>query len=146
MKALLITLICVVFVFAGCKKDTKPGTEITAKTLVGKWTVSSITYQSYRDGKLEREDPLEAYAYDFEFKTDGTVGYTEGDVTSSGEFNIKYESGKYYYWVGIQGRAGYLDEGKAEIKMINKNSFTLRFETSDVTGLRYVVLETMVRK
>lgn len=146
MKALFITLICVVFVFSGCKKDTRPGAEITAKTIVGKWTVSSIIYQNYKDGKIEREDPLTAYAYDFDFKTDGTVGYTEGDVTSSGGYTIKYESGKYYYWIGIQGRNGYPDEGTAEIKMIDKNSFTLRFETSDVTGIRHVVLETMVRK
>jgi hypothetical protein len=146
MKALITTLICIVFVFAGCKKDTKPGTEITAGSIVGKWTVPSLVYQSYKDGKLTREDLLEAYAYEFEFKTDGTVGYTEGDVTSSGEYTIKYDSGKYYYWVGIQGRHGSPDEGTAEIKMINKNSFTLRFETSDVSGLRYVVIETMVRK
>ena len=146
MKALFTTLICVVFVFAGCKKDSQPWTEITAKTIVGKWTVSSIIYQSYHDGKLTREDPLEAYAYDFEFKPDGTVGYTEGDVTSSGQYTIKYDSGKYYYWVGIQGRHGSPDEGTAEIKMINKNSFTLRFETANVTGLSSVVLETMVRK
>lgn len=146
MKALFTTLICVVFVFAGCKKDSRAGTEITPKTIVGNWTVSSLIYQSYKDGKLTREDQLEAYAYEFEFKTDGTVGYTEGDVTSSGEYTIKYDSGKYYYWVGIQGRHGSPDEGTAEIKMINKNSFTLRFETSDINGLRYVVIETMVRK
>ncbi|QHS55409.1 hypothetical protein GWR56_07595 [Mucilaginibacter sp. 14171R-50] len=130
------------------KKTPLPGTEITAKTIAGKWTVSSITYQTYKDGKLYREDPLEAYAYDFEFKGDGTVGYTEGDVTSTGQYTIKYDAakGKYVYWVGIQGRNGYPDEGTAEIKMINKDSFALRFETASVTGPISVVLENMVRK
>jgi hypothetical protein len=146
MKALFTTLICIVFAFTGCKKDARPGTEITAKTIVGKWTVSSLIYQGYRDGKLTREEPLEIYAFEFEFKTDGTVRYTEDGVTSSGEYAIKYDLGKYYYSVGVQGLAGAPDQGTAEIKMINKNSFTLRFETIPGNGLRNVVTETMVRK
>ena len=145
MKQILVALLAVIMI-TGCKKSAQPGTDITTKTITGRWTVSSIVYQSYRDGKVERESTLEAYAYDFEFKPDGTLNYYEKHIVSTGQYSITYQSGKYYYTVATQGRYGALDEGKAEIKMNNKNSFNLRFETSDISGLRYVVLETMVRK
>ncbi|PAW92413.1 hypothetical protein CKK33_02445 [Mucilaginibacter sp. MD40] len=140
-------LIFLTLIFSlGCKKNNPPATEITAKTIIGQWRVSSLVYQTYKDGKFYREDPLETNGYYFEFKGDGTVNYTEGSVSSTGTYAIKNEGGKYYYWVGIQGRYGAPDEGTAEIKMLNKDSFSLQFTTSDVTGIRYIVLETMVRK
>ncbi|MBX2921071.1 MAG: hypothetical protein KF746_02675 [Chitinophagaceae bacterium] len=86
-KCLAFCCFAFVLLFASCKKDSKPASEL----ILGKWNVSSQYYYLEVDGKTSTK-PIETPAGSYyDFKTDGTVDIKMGEPEAS-KYNYSFQS------------------------------------------------------
>lgn len=86
---LTVCSIVLITVFASCKKDSKPASEL----IVGKWNVTSQYYYLHVGGQNTTQ-PLDTDAGSYyDFKTDGKVTIQMGE-SGTVEYNYSFKSDK----------------------------------------------------
>ncbi|MBX3252632.1 MAG: hypothetical protein KF862_00720 [Chitinophagaceae bacterium] len=99
VKCLTLCCFALVVIFASCKKDGKPASEL----IIGKWNVSSQYYYLQVNGKTSTqpiETPSGSY---YDFKTDGKVDIKTGSSEAL-VYNYSIQSGNSILFNGTEGQ------------------------------------------
>jgi hypothetical protein len=80
-RIFFVAVLATVF-FVGCKKEKEE------PTLEGKWTLGSILVKEYNNGALTSSDFELGSGQTFEFRSDGTLIYTEGGSVQTSTYTL----------------------------------------------------------